>query len=148
MRGYQYTLRILTLAALGCLLSSLVAQECVMAASPGQNIVPMLQDRLGLTEAQVRGALGALLVFARERLAKPDFDTLAETIPNAEHIMQEAKQRGIVTRPLDRIDDYERALASLGIGQPLASQIATAVLQSLSDAGHLRERDILARVID
>lgn len=148
MRGYRHSLRICHLAVLACLLSSLFAHEHVMAAGPGQSIIPMLQDRLGLTEVQVRGALGALLVFARERLPKPDFDNLAETIPNAESIMQEVKLRGIVTRPLDRIDDYERALASLGIGQPLASQVAPAVLQSLAEAGHLRERDILARVID
>jgi Protein of unknown function VcgC/VcgE (DUF2780) len=106
-----------------------------------------LQERLGLTEVQVRGALGALLVFTRERLPKPDFDDLAVTIPNAERIMQEVKLRGVVTRPLDNLDDYESALASLGIGQPLASQVAPAVLQALAEAGHSRERDILARVV-
>lgn len=147
MYGHRHSMRIFHLAVLTCLLT-LAAHECVVAATPRQSIVPMLQDRLGLTEVQARGALGALLVFARERLPKPDFDNLAETIPNAEHIMQEVKQRGIVTRPLDRVDDYERALASLGIGQPLASQVVPAVLQVLAETGHSRERDILARVIN
>jgi uncharacterized protein VcgC/VcgE DUF2780 len=130
-----------------CLGALLLAPLQLPAAPPGQSIVPLLQDRLGLNETQVRGALGALLVFVRERLPKPDFDDLAESIPNADRIMQEVKLRGIVTRPLDNMDDYESALSSLGIGQPLASQVAPAVLQSLTDTGHSRERDILARVI-
>ena len=52
-----------------------------------------------------------------------------------------------MTRPLDNMDDYEAALSSLGIGQPLASKVAPAVVQSLGETGHSRERDILARVI-
>ena len=117
-------------------------------ASPRRTIVPMLEEQLGLNDAQVRGALGALLVFARERLPKPDFDDLAESIPNADRIMQEVKLRGVVTGPLDDMDDYERSLSNLGIGQPLASQVAPAVLRALGEAGHSRERDILAGVID
>jgi len=130
-----------------CVVALLLASLQTQAAAPGQSIVPVLQQRLGLNEAQVRGALGALLVFVRERLPKPDFDDLAETIPNADCIMQDVKLSGIVTRPLDNMDDYEAALSSLGIGQPLASQVAPAVLQSLAETGHSRERDILARVI-
>lgn len=100
-----------------------------------------------MNDTQVRGALGALLVFVRERLPKPDFDDLAESIPNADRIMQEVRLRGVVTGPLDDMDDYERSLSNLGIGQPLASQVAPAVLQALAETGHSRERDILARVI-
>lgn len=129
-----------------CALVLLVASQAVAAAA-GQTIVPMLQQQLGLSETQVRGALGALLVFVRERLPKPEFDDLAATIPNADRIMQDVKLSGIVNGPLDDIDDYEAALSNLGMGQPLASQFAPAVLQSLGAAGHLRERDILARVI-
>jgi hypothetical protein len=135
------------LPIVACVVAVLLAPLHLPAAAPGQSIVPLLQERLGLNETQVRGALGALLVFVRERLPKPDFDDLAETIPNADRIMQEAKLRGIVTRPLDNMDDYEAALSSLGIGQPLASQVAPAVLESLGQTGHSRERDILARVI-
>lgn len=115
--------------------------------APGRTIMPILEERLGLTDVQVRGALGALLVFVRERLPKPDFDDLAESIPNADRIMQDVKLRGVVTGPLDDIDDYERALSNLGIGQPLASRVAPAVLQALAETGHSRERDILASVI-
>ncbi|HEX2492185.1 MAG TPA: DUF2780 domain-containing protein [Steroidobacter sp.] len=133
------------LAGLACVL--VFATLHAPAAQPGRSIIPQLQERFGLNEAQVRGALGALLVFARDRLPKPDFDDLAQSIPNADHIMQEVKLRGIVTRPLDNIDDYEASLSSLGIGQPLASQFAPAVLEALGAAGHDRERDILASAL-
>ena len=138
-----------TLAALVAAWSfaALLVPAHAQPASPGRSIMPILEDRLGLTDVQVRGALGALLVFVRERLPKPDFDDLAESIPNADRIMQDVKLRGVVTGPLDDMDDYERALSNLGIGQPLASQVAPAVLQALAETGHSRERDILASVI-
>ena len=118
------------------------------AAQPGRTIIPELQERFGLSEGQVRGALGALLVFAREQLPKPQFDDLASRIPNADRIMQEVKLRGIVTRPLDDVEDYEDSLAQLGMGQPLASQFAPAVVEYLGAAGFVQERDILMQILD
>jgi hypothetical protein len=135
-------------AVLACLLMCSTVPAPALAAAPGQAITPYLQERFGLSEPQVRGALGALLVYARDRLPKPDFDDLAESIPNAERIMEEVKLRGVVTRPLDDIGDYEASLSSLGMGQPLASQFAPAVLEYLGATGHDRERDILARVLN
>jgi hypothetical protein len=118
------------------------------AAQPGRSIIPHLQDRFGLSEGQVRGALGALLVFAREQLPKTQFDDFAARIPNADRIMQEVKARGIVTRPLDDLEEYEESLAQLGMGQPLASQFAPAVVEYLGAAGFVQERDILAQLVD
>jgi|GEM_PF-2419148 len=122
-------------------------QHAFSQPGPGRSVIPQLQERFGLSEPQTRGALGALLVFAREQLPKPEFDELAQRIPNADHIMQEVKLRGIVTGPLDDLDEYEKSLSSLGIGQPLASQFAPAVVEYLGDAGFDHERDILARLV-
>ena len=55
---------------------------------------------------------------------------------------------GIVTMPLDDIEDYQASLAKLGIGQPLASQFAPAVLEYLGAAGFHLEQSMLARVLD
>src|SRR5688500_9110082 len=117
MSAFQNPSRIVVLAAFACVLACFALPERVLAG-PGQSIIPQLQEQFGMSESQVRGALGALLVFARERLPKVEFDRLAARIPNADYIMQDVKQRGIVTAPLDDIDDYENSLASLGIGQP------------------------------
>jgi Protein of unknown function VcgC/VcgE (DUF2780) len=132
------------LAALACL----SLHQHAVAADPGRTIIPQLQERFGLSEAQVRGALGALLIFVRERLPKQDFDEVSKSIPNADYIMREVRLRGIVTRPLDDIVEYQESLASLGIGQPLASQFAPAVLECLGAAGFELERSKLARVLD
>ncbi|MFC4313460.1 DUF2780 domain-containing protein [Steroidobacter flavus] len=136
-----------SLVTLVSLFACLLALEFVQAATPGQNAVTYLQSQFGLNDAQARGALGALLVYAREQLPKPDFDLLATRIPNADQIMQAVKLQGVVTRPLDTISDYEESLASLGIGQPLASQIAPAVIQYLGAAGFDHERDILMGIL-
>ena len=66
----------LLLAALACF----GLHQHAVAADPGPSIIPQLQARFGLSEAQVRGALGALLIFVRERLAKQDFDAVSKRI--------------------------------------------------------------------
>ena len=62
--------------------------------------------------------------------------------------MEQVKLQGIVTGPLDDLGEYEATLSSLGIGQPLASQFAPAVVEFLGAAGYTRERDMLARVLN
>lgn len=117
------------------------------AADPGQAIIPQLQQRFGLSEAQVRGSLGALLVFVSERLPKTQFDKVAKAIPNADYVMRDVRIRGIVSSPLNNRKDYDASLEKLGIGQPLASQFVPAVLEYLGAAGFYRERNTLARVL-
>jgi hypothetical protein len=116
-------------------------------AQPPTDLQAYLQQRFHLSGPQARGALGALLVYANQRLQKSDFNDLAAHVPNAAHIMQTVKQNGIVTGPLDNIGEYERALSNLGIGQPLASQIAPAVIEWLGAAGYSYERDILTGIV-
>jgi hypothetical protein len=136
-----------TRAILLCFLAYLVCTNIGTAAPPGENLVRYLEGHLGLSERQAQGALGALLVFAQDRLTKTDFDELARNVPNAKQIVQDVKLQGIVTHPLDDIDEYEASLSSLGIGQPLAGQVAPAVLEYLGATGHDLERDILAGVL-
>jgi hypothetical protein len=144
IHGRRKVVAALLVAAIYALGSGRLAE----AADAGQTIIPRLQERFGLSEAQARGSIGALLVFVREQLTKTQFDELARCIPNADFIMRDVRARGIVTMPLDDIGDYEATLAKLGIGQPLASQIAPAVLEYLGDAGYQLERNMLARVLD
>jgi len=63
----------LLLAALACF----SLHQHAVAADPGRSIIPQLQERFGFTEVQVRGALGALLVYVSERLPKTQFDEVA-----------------------------------------------------------------------
>ncbi len=133
---------------LACLVVISGSADGTFAAQPGQSILPVLEERFGLSEQQVRDALGALLVFTEERLPQPEFNELAETIPNAALIMQEVKLRGIVSKPLDDLDDYEAALGNAGIPPAHAAQFAPAVLEALYATGHERERDILARALN
>lgn len=134
--------------AFGCILAMAILQEFAAAAQSLQPIVPYLQERLGINESQAKGGLGALLVFARERLPKPDFDRLARRMPNAEYIMDQTHVRGVVTRPLDDLDEYEDAITNLGISEQSAASFAPAVLAYLESAGYYEERDILSRALD
>lgn len=144
MRSARFHVPWIVFATLACF----NVHQYASAADPGRSVIPLLQDKFGLSEWQVRGSLGALLIFVRERLPKVQFDEFAKNIPNADYIMREAAQSGIVTRPLDDMEDYEASLESLGIGQPLASQFAPAVVECLEAAGFQRESSQLARVLD
>jgi hypothetical protein len=135
---------VMGLLALVCVIPSPV----VRAAPPSAALVASLQDELGLSEIQVRGGLGALLVFARDRLPETQFNELANRIPNASQIVEQAKAHGIVTRSLDDRDDYEATLANLGIPRATALKFAPAVLEWLGAKGYAQERDILAGVLD
>jgi hypothetical protein len=135
-------------ALLSLLLVGLAPGASTLAAQLPTDLVAYVERRLGLSEPQVRGALGALLVYARQRLQKTEFDALAANVPNAQWVMQDVKGQGIVTHPLDSLDDYEKALSNVGIGQPLASEVVPAVLEYLGATGHDVERDILEGILN
>jgi hypothetical protein len=135
------------LSALILSLLALMSYANTSSAQQPTDLQAYLQQRFHLSDTQARGALGALLVYARQRLQKSDFDDLVAHVPNAAHIMQATKQHGVVNGPLDNIKEYEETLANLGIGQPLASQIAPAVLDWLGAAGYSYERDILTGIV-
>lgn len=147
MCTHRLQLRRTWIALLTCACIVCAGNNYTIAQPIRADMIEQLQQRFGLREPQVRGALGALLIFAREQLPKPEFDEFAQSIPDAYHIMDEVKARGVVTRPLDDIEDYETSLASLGIAQPIAEQFAPAVLELLGAAGRDNERDILARLL-
>jgi hypothetical protein len=118
-----------------------------LGAEPVQGLVQHLQQEIGLNEAQARDALGALLLFAQGKLPQPEFADLTDGLGGADQLMQDATLHGVVTRPLDTIEEYEQAIASLGVAQSRASRIAPAVLQQLGTAGLVEEREILASVL-
>ena len=111
------------------------------AKAKGEDASPILadMDRIKSQLAQNEAQLASV---------QAEFDEFAQSIPDAYHIMDEVKARGIVTRPLDDIEDYQTSLASLGIAQPIAQQFAPAVIELLGAAGRVNERDILARLLD
>lgn len=147
LRSFLWPRRLIGKVLLNLLLMCLMLDaNAIVPQPPTDDLITYLEQRFGLSEIQVRGALGALLVYAQQRLEKTEFDALAANVPNAERIMQDVKLRGIVTRPLNDINDYENSLVRLGIGQPLASQIMPAVLEYLGATGHDLERDILAGI--
>jgi len=130
-----------------CLAACLIAPT-VYSAEGTRGLIAHLQQTFGLSEGQVHNALGTLLVYAREKLPKPDFDDLAARMPRADAAMQSVKTQGIVTRPLDSLSDYEKALSNAGIPASQASMFAPAVIEYLGKAGYTREHDMLARVFD
>ncbi len=137
----------IALVALVSLLAGSLSYEAAIAATQGQDAVAYLQNQFGINERQAQGALGALLVYAREQLPKPQFDELASRMPNADLLMQAVQAQGVVTRPMSDIDDYRKSLGNLRISQQQAAQIAPAVVQFLGNAGFNEEQAILQGIL-
>lgn len=132
-------------------LGGFLALAALTAPAQSPQVKPLIayvQEQLGLNEQQVRVGLGALLVFARDRLPKPDFDQLAQRMPNAEAAVEQTKARGIVTRSIDDSDEFVAVLERAGIPPTAASQFGATVLNYFGAAGYDQERDILSRVLD
>jgi hypothetical protein len=146
-RGSHWPSQVASGLIVSFLVLCLTSTANVAWAQPPTDLQSYLQQRFHLSAPQARGALGALLVYAEQRLQKSDYDDLVAHVPNAAHIVQSVKQHGIVNGPLDNIGEYERTLANVGIGQPLASQIAPAVIEWMGAAGYSYERDILTGIV-
>ena len=147
MRPYISRWNTSTIVTVWSIVASYVSPNTSVVASASADLSTYLEKRLGLTDAQVQDALGALLLFVHGRISLEDFDRLAAAIPNAGRIMLAVQQRGTVDGPLDDIEDYEAALADVGIGQPRASEIAPAVIRFFSNSGRDLQREIMKRAL-
>jgi hypothetical protein len=127
---------------------SMLTLQLPAHAQAGRQILPFMEERLGLSEYQVRGGIGVLLAFAQAQLPKSQFEQLAKRLPSTEVLLEETHLRGIVSVPLDDKGDYEAVLGKLGIPTDKASQFASVVQEYLGTVGLYEERDTLSRVFD
>lgn len=94
-----------------------------------------LGSTLGLSKNQAEGGLGSILTLAQEKLAKGDFDKVANAIPGASKYLAKAKSLGAVTGPLKNLAGLNSALGKLGIDEKTASKLLSAVPEVVSKTG-------------
>ncbi|MFN8439695.1 MAG: DUF2780 domain-containing protein [Caldilineaceae bacterium] len=54
------------------------------------NLVTQLGNQLGISQQQAQGGLGLVLKFAKDQLGEPNFDKVAQFIPNANSLIAQA----------------------------------------------------------
>lgn len=106
-----------------------------------------LGSTLGLSKSQAEGGLGSILTLAQEKLAKGDFDKVANAIPGASKYLAKAKSLGAVTGPLKNLAGLNGALAKLGINEETASKFLSAVPEILSKTGGSEVGKLLSGVL-
>ena len=141
-------MKFIALAGFVAILAVQLPAQAQSQSQSAKQILPFMEERLGLSEYQVRGGIGVLLTFAQERLPKSQFDQLAKRLPSIDVLLEETHLRGIVSTPMDDKDDYEAVLAKLGIPTAKASQFASVVQEYLGTVGLYEERDTLSRAFD
>lgn len=107
-------------------------------------VVGGLKSTLGVTDAQAEGGLGSILTLAQERLAKGDFDKIAQVIPSSQKYLDAAKTLGAVTGPVTNQAGLNSALSRLGIPAETAAKFTPTVLDAVGNVGGDSVRDLLA----
>jgi hypothetical protein len=124
-----------TFNAAGLALVGLAAFAFTSTASAQIDAFDMLGKTLGMSKEQMEGGIGSVLTLAQEKLVKGDFDKIAAAIPGASKYLDQAKQLGAVTGPLNNLQGLNGALGKLGIDQATASKFIPAVTEAVSKVG-------------
>jgi len=123
------------------------AQLDSLKALLGDPLVGALKSALGVTENQAEGGLGSILKLAQEKLAKGDFDKIAQVIPNSQKYLDAAKKLGAVTGPLTNSAGLNSAYSRLGIPPEKAAKFTPTVLDGVEKVGGESVRNLLASAL-
>ena len=110
-------------------------------------IVGGLKSVLGVTDAQAEGGLGSILTLAQEKLAKGDFDKIAQAIPGSQKYLDAAKKLGAVTGPITNSAGLNTAYSKLGIPPEKAAKFTPTVLDAVGKVGGNSVRNVLAGAV-
>jgi hypothetical protein len=112
--------------------------------SSSDPIVGALKSALGVTDDQAEGGLGSILTLAQEKLAKGDFDKIAQVVPGSQKYLDAAKKLGAVTGPLNNSAGLNSALSRLGVAPETAAKFTPTVLDAVGKAGGYSVKNLLA----
>ena len=139
------------------ILGALVAMPAVAGAqsldslksllSSSDPIVGALKGTLGVTDSQAEGGLGSILTLAQEKLAKGDFDKIAQVVPGSQKYLDAAKKLGAVTGPLTNSAGLNSAFSKLGIPPDKAAKFTPTVLDAVGKVGGDSARSMLASAL-
>ena len=115
--------------------------------SSSDPLVAGLKSTLGVTDNQAQGGLGSILTLAQEKLAKGDFDKIAQVIPGSQKYLDAAKKLGAVTGPLTNSAGLKSAYSRLGIPADTAAKFTPTVLDAVGKVGGDSVRNMLAGVL-
>ena len=121
-----------------------IAQLDSLKALVGDPLVGALKSALGVTDAQAEGGLGSILKLAQEKLAKGDFDKIAQVISGSQKYLDAAKKLGAVTGPVTNSAGLDSAYSRLGIPPEKTAKFTPTVLDGVGKVGGDSVRNLLA----
>ena len=110
-------------------------------------LVGTLKSTLGVTDEQAEGGLGSILTLAQEKLAKGDFDKIAQVVPGSQKYLDAAKKLGAVTGPLMNSAGLNSAFSKLGIAPDKAAKFTPTVLDAVGTVGGESAKNMLANAL-
>jgi len=128
------------------LLAACSSLDSMMGMGAGSSLPSTLTKQLGVTDGQAAGGVGAILAFARQRLAAGDFDLIAKAIPGAETYLGVAKQLLGGASISDKAG-LQSAFGKLGMSPDMVGKFAPIVTDYAGKAGGDQARNLLAGVL-
>ena len=123
-----------TAASAGDPLNTDALKSSVMGAG-SNSLTSLLTSKLGITQNQAEGGVGSILKLAQEKLAKGDFDKVANSIPGAQKYLDKAKSLGAFTGSVGNLAGLNGALGKLGIPPETAQKLVPYVTNYVGKIG-------------
>ncbi|MEE4300854.1 MAG: DUF2780 domain-containing protein [Pseudomonadales bacterium] len=145
----RYTMApVLLLAALLCAPAHAAVEGLLGGARnlAAASLPTLLGNRLGVSEEQAEGGMGAMLMLARSRLVAGDFDLLAGMIPGASGYLEAAKTLLGADADVSSVSGLESSLGAMGYATEAVSAFAPTVTDVVSSVGGERATSLLGQV--
>lgn len=122
---------------------SLALAAALVLGTPawGASLVDSLVSELGITQDQAIGGAGALMAYAKQDLAEADWSQLAQLVPEASTLAEEADMGGVMNSLGEVLGDSAgmaqvlEQLSKLGLDADTITRFAPAVLDYVKQQG-------------
>jgi len=128
------------------LLNACSSMESMMGMGSSASLPATLSNQLGVSESQATGGTGAILAFARQRLAAGDFDLIAKAIPGSEQYLGLAKQL-LGGMNINDKAGLQSAFSKMGMSPDMLSKFTPVVTDYVSKAGSDQAGKLLAGLL-
>jgi hypothetical protein len=141
----RHAVRVVAVSVLVFLLGACSGTQSMMGDKAG--LAEGLAKKLGVTDTQANGGVGAMLQLAQEKLAAGEFDSVAKAIPGSQKYLDTAKQLLGGAKVGDGQQGLKGAFAKMGMSPEMVDKFKPPVLDYVGKVGGEQAKSLLATAL-
>lgn len=110
------------------------------------DLTKALVSKLGVTEAQATGGVGAMMQSAKEKLSGADWEKVSESVPGVDRYLKSAQEM-LGGKKLSEIGGVKGAFKKLGMAPDMVAKFKPVVLDYAGQHGGDSVKSMLAKVL-